>query len=49
VPFSTQQAWDFGAHPTAYIQFRDAADNLSARYAVSVSGDVTIVLPLVLH
>ena len=49
VPFSAQQAWDFGARPTVYLQFRDAADNLSSRYTVSTAGNTTIFLPLVLH
>jgi len=49
VPFSAQQAWDFDARPTVYLQFRDAADNLSTRYTVSTAGYTTIFLPLVLH
>jgi NHL repeat len=48
-PFSAQRAWDFGANPTAYVQFRDAADNLSPRYAVAAAGSSTLFLPLVLR
>jgi sugar lactone lactonase YvrE len=46
-PFSTQQAWDFSKNPTVYVQFRDAAGNLSSRYAIPASS--TVVLPLILR
>ncbi len=46
-PFSTQRAWDFHTHPTAYVQFRDAASNLSPRYAVPAAG--AVILPLILR
>jgi hypothetical protein len=48
-PFSAQRAWDFGAHPTAYVQFRDAAGNLSSRYTVSTSGNAVLFLPIALN
>jgi hypothetical protein len=46
-PFSARWAWDFSKHPTVYVQFRDAAGNLSSRYAAPASG--TVVLPLIVR
>jgi sugar lactone lactonase YvrE len=46
-PFSAQHEWDFKRSPTAYVEFRDAAGNLSPSYAVSQSGNATIFVPLV--
>jgi len=46
-PFTALRSWDFGESPTVYVQFRDAADNLSPRYAVPASG--TVFLSLILH
>jgi len=48
-PFSAQRAWNFGAHPTAYVQFRDAAGNLSPSYAATPSEISAVFLPLLLH
>ncbi|MEO7911315.1 MAG: hypothetical protein ABIV47_16850, partial [Roseiflexaceae bacterium] len=48
-PFSTRRAWDFGANPTVYVQFRDAADNLSPRYTIPASGASAVFLPLVVR
>ena len=48
-PFSAHRAWDFGDSPTVFVQFRDAADNLSLSYSVPASGNSTVFLPLVLH
>jgi hypothetical protein len=46
-PFSAQRAWDFSKNPTVYVQFRDAAGNLSSRYAIPASS--AVVLPLILR
>ncbi len=48
-PFSTRRAWDFGDSPTVYVQFRDAASNLSPRYAIDQSGISKVFLPLMLR
>jgi hypothetical protein len=48
-PFSAHRAWDFGDSPAVYVQFRDAADNLSPSYAVSAAGNSTIFLPLIMQ
>jgi sugar lactone lactonase YvrE len=46
-PFSARKTWDFSKNPTAYVQFRDAAGNLSSRYAAP--GSDTVILPLILR
>jgi hypothetical protein len=48
-PFSARRAWDFGDSTAVYVQFRDAADNLSPSYAVSAVANSTIFLPFVLQ
>jgi hypothetical protein len=48
-PFSTQRAWDFDSSPTAYVEFRDTAGNISPSYTVTQSGSATIFLPLVVR
>ncbi|MFL5804443.1 MAG: hypothetical protein ACJ8CR_22205 [Roseiflexaceae bacterium] len=48
-PFSSSRSWDFGAGPTVYVQFRDAAGNLSPTYPASLAGTSTVFLPLVLR
>jgi sugar lactone lactonase YvrE len=45
-PFSTQRAWDFSESPIVYVQFRDAAGNLSPTYATPSS---TVFLPVVIR
>jgi hypothetical protein len=48
-PFSAHRAWDFGANPIVYVQFRDMADNLSPSYIVPASGNSLTFLPLLLR
>jgi NHL repeat len=48
-PFASSRAWDFAANPTVFVQFRDAAGNLSPAYPASLSGTSTLFLPLVLR
>jgi sugar lactone lactonase YvrE len=48
-PFGAQRIWNFGTSPTVYVQFRDAAGNLSSRYAAGQAGASTVFLSLVLH
>jgi hypothetical protein len=46
-PFTSTRTWDFGDSSTVYVQFRDHAGNASPTYAASLSGRLSVFLPLV--
>jgi hypothetical protein len=47
--FAASRSWDFESNPIAYVQFRDSAGNVSPTYTASLTGTLSVFVPLVLR
>jgi hypothetical protein len=47
--FAASRSWDFESKPTAYVQFRDNAGNVSTTYVASLTRAQVVFVPLALR